>query len=142
MKRTIAIALFALATWTVIPSAPAQEIAVHATIPFRFAVGSTLLPAGSYTFSSPLSHVLRIQHGTQSTTAVFNDSFALNPSARGGRLVFARHGDQYFLRAVESASASIHARLPQFHIPHSGPSERAAQWKDDQKNGTVLVALK
>ena len=53
MKRNFAIALIALSTLAGVGKAVAQEHAVKATVPFNFTVGGKVLPADTYTVSSP-----------------------------------------------------------------------------------------
>jgi hypothetical protein len=109
MKRNFAIALLALSTLAVTGKALAQQSAVQATVPFQFTVAGTVLPADTYTITST-SGVLLIQstdrHFHVITTARYDDR-----EVTGGKLIFTKYGDQYFLHEVLCPDAAMHANL-------------------------------
>jgi hypothetical protein len=112
MKRIITAAILLIgATFGVSRHASAQEAAVKVDVPFDFAVGSHVLPAGTY----------RI--------APNGDSLAFeNHDKRAFLFILANHGDtatdgqskltfdiahgKYFLRKIETASEKTSAAFP------------------------------
>jgi hypothetical protein len=112
MNRLTAIALLSTATFITIGSALAQAQTVEATIPFAFVVRSQVLPAGTYRISS-LGHNL-VQIGTRDKRAVEMSTTHFNNNGAGSdaRLIFAKYGDQYFLREILCDSSAINATLP------------------------------
>lgn len=123
MNRTICSAvLFAAVTCV---GLNAQTMKLQATVPFKFHVGSQVLPPGDYV----------IDHDNQSTLVYIKDSrghlkarplftvgtgHAITPDK--GVLVFNRYGREYFLSKVQGATAS-QARL----LPRSSVEERIAK---------------
>lgn len=110
MKRTIA--LFALAILGTTVSALAQDRGVRTQVPFDFTVGGTLLPAGTYTAFTLSSGVLVIQSVDNSISASTTFTSNAQEQGPGSKWVFAKYGEQYFLRSVVSRSAGMHASVP------------------------------
>lgn len=113
MKRITAIALLAIANLAMAGTSFAQTSAVQAKVPFDFTVGNKLLPAGTYQ--------IRSQSGSGTTIVIKNhdkpiSAIALvNPdgarSKTGGKLIFHKYGDQYFLSEVLCDSADMNVAL-------------------------------
>jgi hypothetical protein len=112
MKRITAIALLAIANLVMAGTSFAQSNGVAAKVPFPFAVGDKVLPAGYYTLKSKSSHVLMIKNPDQSAAALILFQEDGKKSPNGGKLVFHKYGDQYFLSEVLCDSAGMHAQLP------------------------------
>jgi hypothetical protein len=100
MKRTPAVALFVLSCLGVAARVVAQEPAVQAKVPFQFTVGGKLLPADTYTISSPSSGLLVIRSADTHFVSMTTISHSNQESARGSELVFDKYGDRYFLHEV------------------------------------------
>src|SRR5271163_2300224 len=100
MKRTPAVALFVLSCLGVAARVVAQEPAVEAKVPFQFTVGGKLLPADTYTISSPSSGLLVIRSADTHFVSMTTISHSNQDSARGSELVFDKYGDRYFLHEV------------------------------------------
>ena len=136
MKRNFAIALLALSTLAVTGKALAQQSAVQATVPFQFTVAGTVLPADTYTITST-SGVLLIQstdrHFRAITTAQYDDR-----QVTGGKLIFTKYGDQYFLHEVLCPDAAMHANLG------TSKAEKQVQRQEAMLGGgqPVLVATR
>jgi hypothetical protein len=113
MNRIKAIALFAIANFVMAGTSFAQSNGVAAKVPFSFAVGDKVLPAGSYTLKSKSSHVLMIKNRDQSASALILFHEDGNRSPNGGKLVFHKYGGEYFLSEVLSDNAGMHAQLPE-----------------------------
>jgi hypothetical protein len=109
MKRTIAaIALFVASIFI---TAGVWAQSVKATVPFDFKVNNTSMPAGTYTISSTDRDVLRIsdQKHIYLMTAALPDP---DNAGKVNVLVFHKYGNQYFLSAVRSETASMYLHLP------------------------------
>ena len=113
MKRTTAIALFSLGTLFTTGAALAQDRGVQATVPFDFTVGGRLLPADTYIVTSPATGIMAIQDKSKHISVITTVSADSNDSVKsGGKMIFTKYGDQYFLHEVLCPSASLAASLP------------------------------
>ena len=139
MKRTIAIALFTLSTLGASIGSPAQERALKANIPFVFAVGDQVLPADTYTITSPSSGVVLIRSTDLRFKAMTIAAHGNTESGGGSKLVFNRYGDQYFLhRILCPTSAAMNV-----DIPTSKREKRARSDEPSHNRGEVaLLGLK
>lgn len=139
MKRTGAIALLTVALLSASTGVLAQEGAVVADVPFNFTVGAKLLPAGKYTISSPSSGVVHIQNADRKLFASVVALKSNHESDGGGKLVFNRYGDQYFLHRILCRS-KYHLNLD---IP-SSKSEKTARTREAklQPDEQTLVAAR
>ena len=113
MKRITASALIAFASFAAAGSALAQDRAAQATVPFDFTVGNKLLPPGTYIITPQDYGVIMIQNPRRNITVLTTTTFDSREPRSGGKLVFNKYGDQYFLREVLCASASLSVDLPQ-----------------------------
>jgi len=138
MKRTIAIALFSIASLFTIGSASAQDRVVQATVPFDFTVGGQLLPANTYTITSLQHGLVTIQSVDKRNTASTVTSYADRQLASGGKLVFAKYGDQYFLHEVLCPAALINVDLPTSKLEQRARRQRASLTDGE----TTLVAAR
>jgi hypothetical protein len=136
MKRNFAIALIALSTLAAGGKAVAQQPAVRATVPFEFTVGGRLLPADTYTITSS-SGVLVIRSIDGRFTSMTTSSHD-NRSVTGGKLVFNKYGDQYFLHEVLCPAVNMHASIPTSKL------EKRVQIQEARLGGAepVLVAAR
>lgn len=100
MKRTIAIALFILSTLGAGVDALAQEHGLKANIPFVFAVGDQVLPAGTYTITSPSHGIVFIRSTDLQFKAMTTAAHENRESGGRSKLVFNKYGDQYFLHQI------------------------------------------
>ena len=95
-KIIVAFAVTALLTGV----AEAQSVSMTAYVPFDFTMGKEKLEAGHYTFvlAGVGSSALTVRHLTGSgTAAAMTHAADADRSARVGRLIFSRYGDDYFL---------------------------------------------
>jgi hypothetical protein len=100
MNRITAISLLTLGSLASCAGAMAQQPAMKADIPFGFAVGNTWLPAGEYTISSPLRHLIEFQSADHANMATVVSAESHQESNSGSKLVFEKYGNQYFLHRV------------------------------------------
>jgi len=131
MKHIIsALTFIALASFTAIVPALAQERTVIADVPFDFAVGNRVLPAGTYRVSS-MKNVFEVRidsHAQRSTTFIMGypgEREAGEPS----KLVFDKIGNNYFLKKIVAASAGTSMIVPKSKLEkkaqeQGGPTER------------------
>ncbi|MBV8672022.1 MAG: hypothetical protein JOZ33_01190 [Acidobacteriaceae bacterium] len=112
MKKITAIALFAICGLLAAGKAIAQEHSVQATIPFNFSVNNKVLPAGTYTITRESANLILIHnlHTTGAWAIAVPDA---SQSANRKQLVFARYGDQYFLREILCGADTINLKLPE-----------------------------
>lgn len=138
MKRITAIAFLTLASTLGLGSAFAQmqPRGVHATVPFDFAVGNKVLPAGTYTIARAKDGIIQIQNSkgllVAMTLASDNGS-----QSKGCSLSFDRRNSQYFMRQVLCQSAAISISLPASNLEKKIPLEVATRHDSD---GQVLLA--
>jgi hypothetical protein len=140
MKRTIAMAFFAVASLLTAGNVSAQESSVQATIPFDFAVGNTVLPAGTYIVSSENQQMVMIRNKDHWKLA----SMALigrgdERYAGQGKLVFNKYGNEYFLNQILCPSAAIVAELPTSKREQKAKVREEASLEQPER---VLLALK
>ena len=84
---------------------------VNVSIPFAFQVGSKQLPAGSYAMHVRFSHkVVQLEElGSSKPASVLLTGSASEDGKiqMGGRLIFHRYGDRYFLREVWEGDSGL-----------------------------------
>ena len=141
MNRISAVTLLAIASLAACGSAVAQQSTIKANIPFDFTVGNTWMPAGEYTISSPLQHIVQLRSADNARTAEIVSSQGYNESRSGSKLVFDKYGDQYFLRHVLCpAVSSLNLDVPQ------GKAEKSARSHSLEAKGNsgeqTMVAAK
>jgi hypothetical protein len=112
MNRITAIALLSTATFITLGSALAQAQTVEAKIPFAFIVRNKVLPAGTYRISSLGTNLVQIGTRDKRAMEASTTYFDNNGPGSDGRLVFAKYGDQYFLREILCDSPAINSALP------------------------------
>ncbi len=101
MKWTAAVTFLASTMILGLASASAQTV-TKATIPFDFHAGSTPMPAGLYTLQSTQPGELSLSKEDGSAHAYLLATTNTGSTAAPARLVFTKHGNQYFLRATRN----------------------------------------
>ncbi|HKE28452.1 MAG TPA: hypothetical protein VKB88_39150 [Bryobacteraceae bacterium] len=111
MKQILAAMAF-LATLTC-ANLSAQSGKVTANIPFDFQMGSTMLPAGEYTFYEN-GHILtaRRTSGGRGAMILTMPAWHRTPVA-DGTVQFQRYGDAYFLSGLWTANSQDGFSVPQ-----------------------------
>lgn len=112
MKRITASALIAFASFAAAGSALAQDRAAQATVPFDFTVGDKLLPPGTYIITPQDYGVIMIQNPRRNITVLTTTTFDSREPRSGGKLVFNKYGDQYFLREILCSQAAMNMAVP------------------------------
>jgi hypothetical protein len=113
MKSIAKLAFFAIANLALVGSSYAQSNGVQATVPFDFTVSNKLLPAGTYSIKQQRgTHVIEIRNRYKAYAALTIVDQDGNRSPKGGRLLFNRYGDQYFLSEILCDDADMNYKLP------------------------------
>ena len=136
MKRITALALFGVASFVSIGQVMAQDHAVQANIPFDFAAGNKVLPAGTYTIATKSANLIVIGNEKQPevVTAVLRDP----NESKNQVLVFNRLGDRYFLNEIRCQASGMSLELPASKLEKTARQQQAALRAPSQ----VLVAAK
>ncbi len=100
MKRITALALLAIANFAMVGTSYAQSNMVRVNVPFDFTVGKQLLPAGTYTIKAESSGLIAIKNHDKPITVLTIAEQDGARSPNGGKLIFHRYGDQYFLSEI------------------------------------------
>ena len=122
MKKLIVYALIAFAGLGYASLASAQERQLRGQIPFSFTAGSARLSAGKYRITYDLSGLVtfrNVDNGSAGITFVGADEGVKDGTCK---LVFARYGDQYFLK--QSQCNAVNAS---FFVPTSGLEKKASE---------------
>jgi hypothetical protein len=103
--------LLTAAVFPIVPHLHAQEAALKAEVPFDFAVGDKMLPAGDYLIFRQ-GVFLRIQNrNTDSGLYVIPNAGEVAPN-RQPRLRFHYLNGLYFLKSIAASSSANSAELP------------------------------
>ena len=111
MKRIAAIAFLAIANFALAGTSFAQSRMVKANVPFDFTVGKQLLPAGTYTIKTQSSGLIVIKNHDKPITVLTIVDQAGDRSPNGGKLMFHKYGDQYFLSEILCDWAGMNVAL-------------------------------
>jgi hypothetical protein len=110
--RRITIFAFLAATFISMSSACAHAQVVGFNVPFDFNVSHQVLPAGTYLVSYKSENVILIRSQDGRFNAFSTTHGAGGQSTGGGKIVFTRYGNQYFLHQVLCRGADMNAELP------------------------------
>jgi hypothetical protein len=136
MKRFAAIALVVLAGACTAGTLQAQSHEVRANVPFDFAVGSKVLPAGRYTFFTEPNDTVVIRSTDYKATVLSRTEETSSGRSYASHLVFDRYGDHYFLREIRCPSIAMNVELPPSKLEKQVREQRA--WLGPN---TTLLAL-
>lgn len=113
MKKTLAIAAFALANLVSAGYASAQTDGVQATVPFSFSVGDASMPAGTYRITHLSQAVIMIRNQQNPSIAAMEITIPNDSALQTDRkLVFHKYGEQYFLSQVLCGGCTVSVDLP------------------------------
>jgi len=112
MKRITAIALLAIANFAMAGMSFAQSNGVKANVPFDFTVANKLLPAGTYTMIRESTGLIEIRNHDKPVAVLTVVTHDENTSSDGGKLIFHKYGDQYFLSEILSDWATMNVSIP------------------------------
>ena len=95
----------------------AQNALANVHVPFEFAAGGKMLPAGDYMLESPdLSSVLIIR-GASKSVALLAMTASPGTMTSTARLVFERKDGELFLSGVELPDETFHLTSPFTNLP-------------------------
>jgi len=138
MKKLILFALVVIAGLGSARLASAQERQLQGQIPFGFIAGSAPLSAGQYRITYDMSGLVtfrNLDNGASAITFVGADEGVKNGKCE---LVFARYGDQYFLKQSKCNAANAN-----FFIPTSGLEKKAVERAAANPEGELsFIAMK
>jgi hypothetical protein len=142
MKNIAAIALFIVATFIAVGSAPAQDHLVKATVPFSFTVGDQTLPSGTYTIGSEVTSpdLLAIRNWDKKVHILTLGRPDQSNPRHENTLVFHKYGNQYFLSDIHSEGSSMN-----IHFSTTKAEKRAKAEVEGaglHVNDPVLIALR
>jgi hypothetical protein len=111
MKRITATALLAIANLVMAGTSFAQSEGVQANVPFDFTVDNQVLPAGTYRIQTKSPGLIMIRNHDKpvSVLTLVHPDEAKSPN--GGKLIFHKYGDHYFLSEILADSASMNVEL-------------------------------
>lgn len=138
MKKTLAVAVLALANLVMAGHASAQIGGVQATVPFSFNVGDRTLPAGTYTITQLSSAAIMVRNRDNPSIATLNLGIHNHSASNDHKLIFHKYGEQYFLSQVLCGECTVSMDLPRSKREKRA-SLREAQLETPQQ---VLLALK
>jgi hypothetical protein len=109
----IAIAVCLLASFAVVGTVSAQDHAARATVPFNFNVADKWVPAGTYTMTSDMlsPNVIAIRN-KDGQILLLSVSHSDGRRLNGGKLVFTKYGDQYFLHEILCSFCGMNVEFP------------------------------
>jgi hypothetical protein len=121
MKRITATALLAIANLAMAGTSFAQSNGVQANVPFDFTVDNQVLPAGTYRIQTQSPGLIMIRNHDKpiSVLTLVNQDGTKSPN--GGKLIFHKYGDHYFLSEILCDSASMNVEL------HPSKAEKRVQ---------------
>ena len=113
MTRITNIAVCVLASLAAVGNTSAQDHAARVTVPFGFFVGSTWVPAGTYTMTSESRspNIVAIRNGDSKVSLISLGQTDGKPSP-SNQLVFNKYGDQYFLREIQCSTCGMNVAFP------------------------------
>jgi hypothetical protein len=115
MKRITTLALLSVAVLIAVPVTNAQ-VQLKANVPFAFTAADKPLPAGEYTISSPDRGLVRLVSSEQGAIATVPVAKSYTDPSGKNLLVFAKYGNQYFLRQVLSPTTErLNVNIPMFN---------------------------
>ena len=97
--------LLVLSLLLTVAGAHAQS-ATRANVPFAFKVGTTQMPAGTYTIRNDFGTNLIMVRNVQTGTSALAMGRPGSPSKKTDKLIFHRYGSQYFLTAILGSTGS------------------------------------
>ena len=138
MRKLILFAIVVLAGICSGKVASAQAHQVGGHIPFDFTAGSARLSAGEYRITYDISGLVtfrNVEKGNGAAILVGSDRPVNDGTCK---LIFARYGDQYFLKQSSCSAANVN-----FFFPKSEREKRAKERAASNHDGEqTVVAMK
>jgi hypothetical protein len=93
-------------------AADAQSPVAKATVPFEFAAGGAMLPAGEYAVDVPISGVLVLHGSTGNSVTLLTIGSGLTTYSSTAQIVFERRGGMAYLAGVDWPNQSVRLASP------------------------------
>lgn len=103
--------LLVLSLLLTVTGAHAQS-AARANVPFAFKVGTTQMPAGTYSIGNVIGTNVVMVRNVQTRTSALAVGRRETPARKTDKLIFHRYGSQYFLSAILGGKGSEGMALP------------------------------
>jgi hypothetical protein len=104
-------------------AADAQSPVAKASVPFDFAAGGAMMPAGEYTVDAPdFSGVIVLHGSTGNSVALLTFSSEAAPLSSTAKLLFERRGGMAFLSGVEWPSQGVRLASPFMRVAKGAAS--------------------
>ncbi len=117
ITRFLNLACFLGALGVFAVGANAQSGIAKATVPFEFAAGGAMMPAGEYTVDVPdFSGVLLLHGFAGNSVALFSTFSGVAPVSTTAKLIFERRDGMVFLSGVEWPGESAHVMSVFKHV--------------------------
>jgi len=138
MRKLIVFALVVFAGFGSASIASAQERQLRARIPFGFNVGSARLSAGEYRIRYDLSGIVTFRNVDRGATAV--SWVVADQGIKDGTcaLIFARYGDQHFLKQSRCNAIDANFFIPTFGLEKRAMERAALNHQSEQ----TVIAMK
>jgi len=140
MKRTKQIALLLLLVMGALTLAQAGPGPARFTVPFEFAAGTQVLPAGEYSISPALSdrndRILLRSHDGRTVTTVFAVPVKSQGASSQTTLVFKRYGERYFLSQFWTQGSALGREVP------ASSAEQEARKQTEAKLAVIAARQK
>ena len=138
MRKLILFALVAFAGFGSASLVSAQSHQLRGQIPFDFTAGSARLSAGEYRITYDISGLVtfrNVEKGNGAAMLVGSDRPVNDGTCK---LLFARHGSQYFLKQSRCGAANVN-----FFLPNSEREKKAQELAASNPDGEqTVVAMK
>ena len=132
MKRITALSFLTTALISM-GSACAHAQSPRFTVPFDFTVGNQVFPAGTYRVSYDATKTAILIRSRDERFHAFTTTYPADPSS-GGKVVFTKYGNQYFLHEVLCSALSMNVEIPK------STREKQARIQEAQLPPTQTVA--
>ena len=127
--KVIAVTVCLLASFAAASTASAQDHVARATVPFGFNVGDRWVPAGTYVITSneESPNIISLRSKDNKIT-LMSLTRPDDERSNGGKLVFTKYGDQYFLHEILCSACGMnvaflgskHERIAREHLQADG----------------------
>jgi hypothetical protein len=136
MKRTKVLAYLA-ATLISMGSACAHAQAPRFTVPFDFTVGNQVFPAGTYKVGYSATKTAILIRSQDERFHALTTTYPADRSTSGGKVIFTKYGNQYFLHEVLCSDLSMSVAIPTSRL------EKRARIQEAQlPHGETVAALR
>jgi len=138
MKKLIVFALVAFASFCSASLASAQARQLRGQIPFGFTAGSARLSAGEYQITYDISGLVTVRNleNGKSVKMLVGADQGVNDGAC--KLIFARYGDQYFLKQSRCSKANANFFVPGSRREHTAQEQASLNYEGEE----TFVAMK